>query len=50
MSKRRICPGIEKCKIRKCGTEKCPLKKTSLWSKIAGLLKVKEFQTKEKKH
>ena len=33
------CPGPKSCKVRKCGTDKCPLRKETIWKKIWNKIK-----------
>ena len=35
----RKCPGPKNCKVRKCGTDKCPINKKTLLDKIKEIFK-----------
>ena len=36
------CPGPKNCRVRKCGTNECPLRKESVWQKIKKIFIVKK--------
>jgi hypothetical protein len=38
MSNKR-CPGPKNCRVRKCGTDECPLRKETLLDKIKKIFK-----------
>ena len=33
------CPGPKNCRVRKCGTDQCPLRKKNIWQKIIDKIK-----------